>query len=218
MKKIRGGGSVTKKRAERRSDRFPGSLHALREKYPTGPIVQTRFQLPDGGTVSFEGSLVRGGEVERLLDIVLKDHERRQEKTTFPSSGPDGEKQRAADPGRGSHVDPERGTMHREQARREPGSPNGGRDAEAEAAKSLRAFFHPLGDSEGMLHWSKRCQKCGVTDSSVRHRTIYSEGYRGPCADSFCFATCDSPICRPVEAMTCNDCASKLEKKGRTKA
>ena len=54
------------------------------------------------------------------------------------------------------------------------------------------------------------CQKCKKGALSTRRRSIYTKDYVGPCADSFCYASCDSRACKPVDLTVCDDCAKAL--------
>lgn len=64
------------------------------------------------------------------------------------------------------------------------------------------------------MSFLKMCQGCGVRGDDVKHRAPRSKEYKGPCGDSFCYATCDSPSCRSIECILCSDCTSKVEKEG----
>lgn len=63
--------------------------------------------------------------------------------------------------------------------------------------------------------FTKRCQKCGRIKSTTRRRVIYDKSYVGPCADSFCYASCDLPACRPYHASVCDACVPKLGREER---
>ena len=55
------------------------------------------------------------------------------------------------------------------------------------------------------------CQGCGQRGSDVRRiDRIRTKDYMGPCGDSFCYASCDSPSCRDISAILCEECARKL--------
>jgi hypothetical protein len=56
----------------------------------------------------------------------------------------------------------------------------------------------------------KVCRECGKVKEDTRRRTYYSKSYTGPCADSFCYASCDSPSCRAQENTICDACEKKL--------
>jgi hypothetical protein len=58
----------------------------------------------------------------------------------------------------------------------------------------------------------KVCRECGKVKESTVVRTYYAKNYTGPCADSFCYASCDSSSCRPVTRVICSDCEEKLKK------
>lgn len=62
-----------------------------------------------------------------------------------------------------------------------------------------------------MTDFSRNCQKCGKNDKSVAHREMYMPNYQGPCADSFCYASCDSSSCRAVHVSICDLCASEID-------
>lgn len=53
------------------------------------------------------------------------------------------------------------------------------------------------------LQWCQRCNSSGYT---VHARTFRAKGYKGPCGDSFCYGTCDSPSCKEVSAILCDEC------------
>jgi hypothetical protein len=56
------------------------------------------------------------------------------------------------------------------------------------------------------------CQNCKKRKASSRPREIYLKNYMGPCADSFCFASCDSSSCRPVTMIACETCTKGISK------
>lgn len=62
-----------------------------------------------------------------------------------------------------------------------------------------------------MTDFSRNCQKCGKNDKSVAHREMYMPDYQGPCADSFCYASCDLSSCRAVNVSICDSCASEID-------
>ena len=51
------------------------------------------------------------------------------------------------------------------------------------------------------------CQGCGATGDKVAILRLRAKGYTGPCGDSFCYASCDSPSCRPLDCVLCDECA-----------
>lgn len=61
-----------------------------------------------------------------------------------------------------------------------------------------------------MLPVSSTCQLCLQRKKNVHAREVYTKAYVGQCGDSFCYAGCDSPSCRPVRATVCDDCVGKL--------
>jgi len=62
------------------------------------------------------------------------------------------------------------------------------------------------------LGWDKKCQKCGKRKESTRHRSVYTKNYQGPCGDSFCYASCDSSSCRPINVTICDECTKEISK------
>jgi len=62
------------------------------------------------------------------------------------------------------------------------------------------------------------CQKCRKRRTTTRTRSIYTKDYTGPCGDSFCYASCDSSSCRPVEVVVCDPCAALMAKPTEKKA
>ena len=56
------------------------------------------------------------------------------------------------------------------------------------------------------------CQKCHKEDSTTRRREIYTKDYVGPCADSFCYESCEMSICRPLSVTVCDTCAQGMSK------
>lgn len=60
------------------------------------------------------------------------------------------------------------------------------------------------------MNWQKTCQKCKKEDKTTQYRTITTKNYKGPCADSFCYGSCDSEICRPISVTVCDDCAKEI--------
>lgn len=59
------------------------------------------------------------------------------------------------------------------------------------------------------------CQKCLRERASTKNRTLYAAEYRGPCGDSFCYASCDSPACRAIDVKVCDECEPKVGRKPR---
>jgi len=170
--------------------RFPGSLRALREKFPTGSVIQARFQLEDGGTVTFEGFLARGGEFERLIEMIHKDGEARargtkaafdafvlarQENGRTPSE-PKHETKRPTlveqnvpeDPPRGAHVDPKRGKVHRKPIRGEP-SPQGGGGKPARPAVPKRIILYQAWE-ESERGWGVRPDGYSLHVDGAHHK------------------------------------------------
>ena len=39
---------------------------------------------------------------------------------------------------------------------------------------------------------------------------MYLPNYIGPCADSFCYASCESTSCRPLDTTVCDECAATI--------
>lgn len=66
------------------------------------------------------------------------------------------------------------------------------------------------GPTKVRLPISKTCQKCKKRVESTRSRELYTKDYSGPCADSFCYASCDSSSCRPVHVTVCEACATAI--------
>lgn len=62
------------------------------------------------------------------------------------------------------------------------------------------------------LTWRNRCQKCGEIDATTRERTFRAKNYIGPCADSFCYASCTMDTCREISAAVCDKCEKELKK------
>jgi len=62
------------------------------------------------------------------------------------------------------------------------------------------------------LGFEYTCQKCKKRVGSTRPREIYTKNYRGPCADSFCYASCDLSTCRPIHVTVCDGCKTKLSR------
>jgi len=54
------------------------------------------------------------------------------------------------------------------------------------------------------------CQSCKKKKQSTQRRSIYMKVYEGPCDDSFCFASCESPSCKPKSLAICSECTTKL--------
>lgn len=53
------------------------------------------------------------------------------------------------------------------------------------------------------------CQGCRTSQPTTRRREGYRVlGFQGPCADSFCYASCDSALCRPITPSLCDTCAA----------
>ena len=71
---------------------------------------------------------------------------------------------------------------------------------------------------EVVLFPGKFCQNCKMDRPTTRNRSIYTKSYTGPCGDSFCYASCDSPSCRAVSLTICDDCAKALAKPGTSGA
>ena len=68
----------------------------------------------------------------------------------------------------------------------------------------------PVASPAPALGIAYTCQKCTERVVTTRSRKIYTKDYMGPCGDSFCFAGCDSPACRPIDVTVCDDCAKEL--------
>lgn len=64
------------------------------------------------------------------------------------------------------------------------------------------------------LGFEKTCQKCLKRVASTRSRQLYLKEYRGPCGDSFCYASCDMAACKPVDRTVCDECAKAIKKPG----
>lgn len=62
------------------------------------------------------------------------------------------------------------------------------------------------------LGFESTCQKCRKRATSTRRREIYTKVFEGPCGDSFCYASCDSPSCKPIHVTVCDDCEKKLSR------
>jgi uncharacterized protein YlaI len=62
------------------------------------------------------------------------------------------------------------------------------------------------------LGFEYTCQKCRKRVDSTRRREIHAKDYVGPCDDSFCYASCDLPSCRPINVTVCEQCAKELSK------
>jgi hypothetical protein len=56
------------------------------------------------------------------------------------------------------------------------------------------------------------CQSCTKREPSTRHRSLTLKDFIGPCGDSFCYASCDSSSCKPVNMSVCDKCAKELSK------
>lgn len=56
----------------------------------------------------------------------------------------------------------------------------------------------------------KVCRECGKVKPDTRERTFYTKDFVGPCGDSFCYGSCDSPTCRAVTKVCCDACFKKL--------
>ncbi len=61
-----------------------------------------------------------------------------------------------------------------------------------------------------ILSFEMTCQKCRKRVESTRSREIHTKDYQGPCADSFCYASCDSTSCRPIRVTVCDACEKLL--------
>jgi hypothetical protein len=57
------------------------------------------------------------------------------------------------------------------------------------------------------------CQKCLQQKPDTHNREYRTEDYSGGCADSFCWASCDSSSCKPQRAVLCDKCFGELNKK-----
>lgn len=66
--------------------------------------------------------------------------------------------------------------------------------------------------SETNLTWRDRCQHCGKLRESTRRREFRTKAYQGPCGDSFCFASCEMEVCRPIDVTVCDGCERKLRR------
>jgi hypothetical protein len=62
------------------------------------------------------------------------------------------------------------------------------------------------------LDFTHTCQKCKKRHASTRRREVYTKNYMGPCGDSFCYASCESSSCRPINITVCDPCAKKLSR------
>lgn len=56
------------------------------------------------------------------------------------------------------------------------------------------------------------CHSCGRVKDSTTNREFYTKNYKGPCGDSFCYASCDMEACRPVRRRICTECEKKLSR------
>jgi hypothetical protein len=50
------------------------------------------------------------------------------------------------------------------------------------------------------------CEACGKVSATVTSHNYTTKNYKGPCGDSFCYATCDLSACKPVTARVCTSC------------
>lgn len=50
------------------------------------------------------------------------------------------------------------------------------------------------------------CRICGRVSDSVMTRSYYTKSYMGPCADSFCYSSCNMSTCRPISVKACEKC------------
>lgn len=67
--------------------KFPGSLKALREKFPRGTLVQLRVLTEAGAIVEFCGVLEpRDGPFDRLVETLRGDTEAEHEKKVMHAS------------------------------------------------------------------------------------------------------------------------------------
>lgn len=107
---------------KRPSDRFPGSLKALRAKFPKGAIIQARIETCPGDTVEFRGAV--GPEGSPLDKVIAAVRLHCQEPGGAPS-GPTHEGK--SSPG-SARVDSKRGEVRREPVRGKSRASNGGGD------------------------------------------------------------------------------------------
>lgn len=64
---------------------------------------------------------------------------------------------------------------------------------------------------KSLLHWDKTCQKCGKRKATTAIRTFRTKDFMGPCGDSFCYASCNSPSCHSITVTVCAECEKKLK-------
>lgn len=60
--------------------------------------------------------------------------------------------------------------------------------------------------------WRKRCQRCGDVKETTRLRNVRTKEYEGTCGDSFCYSSCDSPSCKPIDVAVCSECVDDIKK------
>ena len=61
----------------------------------------------------------------------------------------------------------------------------------------------------------KLVTKCQVEDcksTKAAPRTYLAKGYEGPCGDSFCYHSCDSPACKEQHHTLCDKHYKELRK------
>lgn len=58
----------------------------------------------------------------------------------------------------------------------------------------------------------KVCQSCKKEKDTTRRRSFKTKDFMGPCADSFCYASCTMSTCREVSMTICDACHKDLAK------
>lgn len=82
-------------------------------------------------------------------------------------------------------------------------------DAILKDAETVVAVATILAKDHGSF---RTCQRCRKQDETTQLRSdVTLPGYEGPCGDSFCYARCTLPACRPVSVHLCDGCVQALK-------
>lgn len=65
------------------------------------------------------------------------------------------------------------------------------------------------------LNIVSKCQVEGCDSTNASHRNYYAKDYRGPCGDSFCYASCDMSACHEQSAILCDKHYKQLSRDKR---